>query len=283
VQEDVEVELLNMELQTAPFCTLDLTGTGFTITVNPLPMYEEPIPKELCDFNNPGDEQELFLLDIPEIIMGQTGVEYSIHELLVDAEDDVNAPEGDPNNPNQEVSYTNTSNPQTLYIRGEDEVTGCFTIMTLELHVLPIPVAIQPSDLEVCDDSANDGIAQFALTDVETELLGTQNQADFSISYYLSQAEAETPGTPLSSPQAYENSVVGGETIYVRIENNGDSDCYAITSFDILVNPSPNASFEMTATCDGATATILGDTGGTFSFYQTPTDAATINPSNGEI
>src|SRR5690606_7359737 len=168
VQEDVELELLNMELQTAPFCTLDLTGTDFTITVNPLPMYEEPIPKELCDFNNPGDEQELFLLDIPEIIMGQNGAEYSIHELLVDAENDVNALEGDPNNPNQEVSYTNTSNPQTLYIRGEDEVTGCFTIMTLELHVLPIPVAIQPSDLEVCDDSANDGIAQFALTDVET-------------------------------------------------------------------------------------------------------------------
>src|SRR5690606_13134605 len=143
--------------------------------------------------------------------------------------------------------------------------------------------AIQPNNLQECDTSANDGFAQFNLTDVETELLGAQNPADFSITYYLSQAEAETPGTPISSPEAYENSVIDGETIYVRVENNGDSDCFAITSFDIVVNPSPNASFEMTATCDGATATILGDTGGTFSFYQTPTDAATINPSNGEI
>lgn len=255
----------------------------FVVTVNPLPIYEEPASKELCDFNNPGDEQELFLLDIPEIIAGQNGVGYTIHELMVDAENDVNALTGDPNNPNQEISYTNTSNPQTLYIRGEDEATGCFTIMTLELRVLPIAVAIQPNNIEVCDNSTNDGVAVFDLTEVETEIFGTQNPVYFSIRYYLSQAEAETGGTAISSPETYENSVLGGETIYVRVENNGDSDCYAVTSFDITVHPSPNASFEMTASCDGATATILGDTGGVFSFYQAPTDAAVINPADGEI
>lgn len=283
VQVNVEVELLNMELPTAPFCTLDLTGTDFTVTVNPLPMYENLPPIELCDFNNPGDEEELFLLDIPEIIAGQNGVEYTIHELLVDAENDVNALEGDPNNPNLEISFTNASNPQILYIRAEDEVTGCFTIIPLELHVLPIPVVIQPSNLEECDTTENEGFAQFNLTDIETELLGSQNPANFSITYFLSQAEAETPGTPINSPEAYENSVIDGETIFVRVETNGDSDCFAITSFDIVVNSSPNTSFEMTATCDDATATILGDTGGAFSFYQTPTDVAVINPTDGEI
>src|SRR5690606_13032242 len=167
--------------------------------------------------------------------------------------------EGDPSLPSLAVVYYNTSNPQTLYIRAEDLATGCFTVMPLELHVLPIPVVIQPSNLKECDTSANEGFAQFNLTDVETELLGTQNPADFSITYYLSQAEAETPGAPINSPETYENSVIDGETIFVRVETNGDSDCFTITSFDIVVNSSPNASFEMTATCDGSTATILGD------------------------
>src|SRR5690606_30188105 len=121
VQEDVELELLNMELQTAPFCTLDLTGTDFTITVNPLPMYEEPIPKELCDFNNPGDEQELFLLDAAEILVGENGITYTFYESYNNAVNDIDALEGNPNNPNNEISYYNQTNPQILYIRGEND------------------------------------------------------------------------------------------------------------------------------------------------------------------
>src|SRR5690606_39027534 len=205
------------------------------------------------------------------------------HVSLVDAQNNVNALEGDLSNPNHEVSFINTSNPQIIYIRAESEATGCYRVLTLELTVLPIPVALQPSDLIVCDGSTNDGLAIFNLTDVESEVLGTQNPDDFSITYYLSQAEAEISSTPISSPEAFENTVIGSQTIYARVENNSDSDCYAITSFDILVNASLNATFEMTASCDGATATILGDTGGTFSFYQTPTDGAIINAVNGEI
>ncbi|RBP34906.1 gliding motility-associated-like protein [Oceanihabitans sediminis] len=44
-----------------------------------------------------------------------------------------------------------------------------------------------------------------------------------------------------------------------------------------------DASFEMTANCDGATATILGDAGGTFSFNPEPADGATIDAATGEI
>ncbi|MBV7270745.1 hypothetical protein KCG49_16295, partial [Winogradskyella sp. WHY3] len=38
-----------------------------------------------------------------------------------------------------------------------------------------------------------------------------------------------------------------------------------------------------TPTCDGGTATITGDTGGTFSFDPIPTDAAVIDPNTGEV
>src|SRR5690606_4181804 len=42
-------------------------------------------------------------------------------------------------------------------------------------------------------------------------------------------------------------------------------------------------SFEMTPTCDGGTANILGDTGGVFTFNPVPTDGAIINATTGEV
>lgn len=44
-----------------------------------------------------------------------------------------------------------------------------------------------------------------------------------------------------------------------------------------------DASFFMTPTCDGAVATITGDTGGTFTFIPTPSDAVTIDPITGFV
>ncbi|MFL2620712.1 MAG: PKD domain-containing protein, partial [Flavobacteriaceae bacterium] len=62
-----------------------------------------------------------------------------------------------------------------------------------------------------------------------------------------------------------------------------DLDC--LVSDDIRINfGDPNdSSFELTATCDGATATITGLDGGTFAFADAPTDGAVIDPSSGTI
>ncbi|PNQ72256.1 hypothetical protein C1T31_13105 [Hanstruepera neustonica] len=44
-----------------------------------------------------------------------------------------------------------------------------------------------------------------------------------------------------------------------------------------------DVSFFMTPTCDGAIATITGDTGGRFTFNPTPVDAVTIDPITGSV
>ena len=56
-----------------------------------------------------------------------------------------------------------------------------------------------------------------------------------------------------------------------------DEDC--IVSDDIRINfGDPNdSSFELTATCDGATASVLGLPGGSFAFVDAPTDGAVID------
>ncbi|WP_452231529.1 hypothetical protein, partial [Lacinutrix sp. MEBiC02595] len=51
----------------------------------------------------------------------------------------------------------------------------------------------------------------------------------------------------------------------------------------VTVLTSGNASFSMTATCDGGTANIIGDFGGGFTFNPIPTDGATIDATNGTV
>lgn len=73
----------------------------------------------------------------------------------------------------------------------------------------------------------------------------------------------------------------GGATYDVLYATSGA--CAASTSSTIVASSTDNASFGLTATCDGATALIGGTTGGTFSFSTVPGDAASINPVTGEV
>ncbi|MDY2587568.1 PKD domain-containing protein, partial [Winogradskyella aquimaris] len=59
--------------------------------------------------------------------------------------------------------------------------------------------------------------------------------------------------------------------------------CPASSTQNLTVLNLDDPSFILTATCDGATATINGDTGGTFSFNPLPTDGAVIDANTGTI
>ncbi|NMH23745.1 hypothetical protein, partial [Flavobacterium solisilvae] len=92
------------------------------LQINPLPLANPVITDyALCDYNNPGDEEEVFTLDTKtlEITNGQTGVTVTYYATQTDAQNQTN---GLPN------SYTNTSNPQQIWINISDNVTGCNTV-----------------------------------------------------------------------------------------------------------------------------------------------------------
>jgi len=133
------------------------------LIVNPLPVLVTPSPLELCDVNNPGDEQEAFTLEDAdaEILNGQTGITLTYYETLVDAENATN-PITSP--------YTNTSNAQTIFVRAENDDTGCYNTVTATLRVDPIPSPEpNPDPIEVCDDD-NDGFAVFDLDQRTVEI-----------------------------------------------------------------------------------------------------------------
>jgi len=92
---------------------------------------------------------------------------------------------------------------QTIWVRVEDVVTGCFDLITLTLVVNPLPSPAMIPAVEECDDDG-DGIAVFDLTtDVTTDII---NGEAFVVLSFHETPEAAELGTPLQAPNALELS-----------------------------------------------------------------------------
>jgi len=207
--------------------------TSLELIVNPLPVLVTPNSLRLCDVNAPGDEREAFTLEDreTEILNGQTGLDFSYHLTALDAET---------NSSSLTSPYTNISNPQTIFVRVSNPVTGCFDLTTLTLEVLPIPSPQTPVDMNECDDNAS-GDAQevFDLTTNEAFILN--GELGVTPTYYETLADAEAGTNPIQFPENYTNTDIPVQTIYVRVTND-TTDCFAIINFDVIVDPLPEAN-----------------------------------------
>ena len=78
--------------------------------------------------------------------------------------------------------------------------------------------------------------------------------------------------------------VTGGtsNTTYT-VEYTTAGACPQSSTQNVTVSTADDASFTMTPTCDGGTATVTGLAGGTFAFNPVPTDGATIDTVTGEV
>ena len=133
------------------------------------------------------------------------------------------------------IPYTNTSNPQTIFVRVVDIETGCYSTTTLDLVVASAPAATSPSNLEYCDADA-DGFGVFTLTDADAEIAGSLQ--DLLISYHETQADAENNLNAIASP--YYNIVAYQQPIYVRVEDTTiTTDCFSYIELLIVVNDVP--------------------------------------------
>ena len=207
--------------------------TELELMVNPLPLLTAPSPLELCDDNDPGDEQEAFNLEgaSAEILNGQGGITLTYHQTQVDA-DSGSSPITGP--------YANMSNPQTIFVRGEN-VFGCVAFTTVTIRVLPIPTPT-PSDqipsIELCDETViNDGLEVFDLT--ENEILILNGEAGVTPTYHTTPEDADAGTNAIADPANYTNEGTGvTETIYVRVTNDVTG-CFTVVNFGIRVNPLP--------------------------------------------
>ena len=204
------------------------TTVSLTLRVNANPEPGIPDALELCDVNDPGDEIEVFDLTQAALqITGGSPWDLTYHESQQDALDDVNAIV-DP------TMYPNTSNPQTIYVRVENNTIpeGCFEIVELSLIVNPLPDASAVITPLILCEVPSDGFGLFDLTEKIPEILNGQDPAIYQVSFYESQAEADGQLNPILNNTSYPNTT-NPQTIYVGILNS-DTGCYiAAQSFEI--------------------------------------------------
>ena len=133
--------------------------------------------------------------------------------------------------------YANTTNPETIYVRVEDNVTGCFATTSFNLIIAAPSHTAESVDIIECSNDGS-GQADFDLEAHDGIVLGTQDGSLFNVSYHSSQADADAGTNALGSP--YTSS---GETVYVRVETVAFADCYVVNSFDLVIGTTPLTSF----------------------------------------
>ncbi|MEZ7929651.1 MAG: gliding motility-associated C-terminal domain-containing protein, partial [Flavobacteriales bacterium] len=102
------------------------------------------------------------------------------------------------------------------------------------------PVANSPGQMIVCDDLSMDGIEIFNLASLDETLLGDQDISTYVVSYYISEEDALNGGNPINI--SFENTS-NPQTIYARVENPSAEGCFDTTSFDLVVQGLPTATF----------------------------------------
>ncbi|WP_055444980.1 choice-of-anchor L domain-containing protein [Lacinutrix himadriensis] len=164
------------------------------------------------------------------ILGSQNASDYSITYYIseLDAIDGFNA---------LATSYINTSNPQTMHARIEDNSTGCYSVGSFTIATSTPSHTAESIDIIECNFN-NSTVVSFDLEAHNENVLNGQDASEFNVSYYTSESEA-IAGTG-ALPNIYDSS---GETIFVRVESVGLSDCYVINSFDLIIGNDPVTHF----------------------------------------
>jgi gliding motility-associated-like protein len=133
------------------------------------------------------------------------------------------------------------------------------TQTTLNINIDPALIANQPDNLVVCDDDLIDGFASFNLLDQDASILNGLNPSDYFITYHDSEMNALTNTNSINP--TYVN-VTNPETIYARLRSITNSNCFAITNFQLIVNEKPELTVaDSFSICNNQPVFIQADLG----------------------
>ncbi|WP_407556268.1 T9SS type B sorting domain-containing protein [Winogradskyella sp. 4-2091] len=241
--------VIDRPIGNSPF-SINWTGTA-TFPEGPSnPLLSNPnstiLPNiNICDDLAPYDDtiREFDLSQLSQdIINGEGDVSVSYHLSESDANINANAL-GD--------VFNNTTSSQNIFVRIENTTTDCFIINNFTLNVTALTNFNQPNDYEICDNDTDgndqNGLATFDFNNVSQEIIEGINNINYDISYYSSQANAESLTSPL--PLIYTNTAPGSTEIFARIEDL-DLGCIGFTSFNATVLAKPIANDVSLIQCD---------------------------------
>jgi gliding motility-associated-like protein len=182
-------------------------------------------PFAVCDT----DQDGVYSFDLTSSLPNIVGTRpfnsiFSWHTSFNDAEVDANPIIN-------ETAFTNTTNPQTVYLRYYNELTTCYDVGTLELIVNLDPVISQVNDFIVCENT--DQLVD--LTEVIPRFLGTLPATGLTISFYSNDIDAENATNPVNTSYNYTANFT---QLFIRVENT-TTGCYSTNSFNLVIQPLP--------------------------------------------
>ncbi|EDP71924.1 hypothetical protein FBALC1_12522 [Flavobacteriales bacterium ALC-1] len=218
-----------------------------TFNINTLALPEVNYDQSLISCgDNYEFEQQWNLTDIELLIL--EGRQYGIEFTYFESETDLISDSNRILNPE---NYTNTSFPQTLFVKVKNVSTGCFSTVPFSLIINTPPAINDIETYNACENSDN----SLDLNDINEVLM--DNTYNVLISYHTSEADAELNENPLNTDYTYQNTA---ETLFVRAEYS-TTHCYAVYPFQLIIDPLPVAHqpVDLVACDDDTDAAFLFD------------------------
>lgn len=156
--------------------------------------------------------------------------------------------------------FYNTTPLQPIYVRIQDQY-GCHGVAVVTLDTSNNPLAT-PAPMEACDTD-EDGYYTFDLTTQDSVILNGL-PSGVQLKYYPSYNDALVLNNPITTPEAYTNTIINNQTVYARLTQGND--CYGIVPVQLIVYTfgAAIANEEITL-CQGDTVTL--DAGSGFTSY----------------
>ncbi|WP_400079565.1 T9SS type B sorting domain-containing protein [Winogradskyella sp. R77965] len=128
------------------------------------------------------------------------------------------------------------TNPGSYRVTVDATIVGQSVTLSEEIIIYEIPVANTPIDYISCEDVDNDGLTLFDLNTKIDEIIGNQSSEDFSVLFFDSESDAISGINPLD----FNYNASSSQTIFARLQNNFNSSCFDITSFDLNILERPD-------------------------------------------
>jgi gliding motility-associated-like protein len=204
------------------------TDMNFEIQVNKNPILFTPDPIIKCS------DQTAAIYDLTLRASQITNKDSSIVLTYFESQQDldINNPIPDP------TSYASNTLTKTIFVLATG-ANKCTKTIPLELTtILYSNLNSNPSPLEECEID-NNGFDYFDLSLRESEILNGLNPADFDISYYEDEIDAQSGNTnTIADPTNFENTTIRTQNIYVRVKSKLNP-CFRVVPLTLIVNPVP--------------------------------------------
>ncbi|WP_034042923.1 T9SS type B sorting domain-containing protein [Wocania ichthyoenteri] len=201
-------------------------GPHITLTVNPLPVLNTIDDYVLCS------DTDFTVFDLPtkdiEVIGTQTkAILISYHLTEQDAIDNIAIANSS--------AYSNTSNPQPIFVRAQFDENGngirdadeCYsTDMSFNLVVNHNPTIFQPDTIRICSDIIP---TDYDLTIRESQITG--GDASIILSYFETQLDLDN-NKPIPYPTTYTNTLLDRDILVLA---TGSNTCTSITTLPLKI------------------------------------------------